>query len=395
MLGNSRRDALKLLGLFAGALFHPFDRAKAGTRRDASGPEDPILSVTPKLKLTSSVYDPSPEFDLSVANLDITGYVLNTQRQVSGAGWISPSNSRHVISDAEERLNRVALAMPPLAAGVYDERCWLSKNEDIGPLSNVVTFTTKVWTPSAISPDWWAEARSSTNRIAFDGTGAAPSASADVVGYLADLSGHGLVFTTLANDSCRPLFVPGAHPAVRFDGSDDVLIGSYALDLFNSASGFTIAFALKGNSPTPGAYFFAEANTATSGVLGVIASDRSIATKASAFYRPDSGSGVVGPAAANPAVPNVFDGNPHIYIVTDDGTTMRTYLDGVTSLTTATNRSLALTVNKIALGALVRGNHSNHIPVDFFFGLAKKSVVSADSLVRLAIYGGALVGLEL
>jgi hypothetical protein len=395
MLSNSRRDVLKLLGLLAGAVFHPFDRARAGTKRNASGLEDPVLLVTPELKLTSSIYDMSPEFDLSVANLDITGYALNTQRQVSGAGWISPSSSKHIISSAEERLNRIALAMPPLAAGVYDERCWLSKDEDIGPLSNVVTFTTEVWTPSAILPDWWAEARSSNNRIAFDGTGTAPAAGTDVVGYLADLSGHGLVFKALANDSCRPIFVPGTHPAVRFDGSNDVLIGSRTLDLFNSALGFTIAFALKGNSPAPGAYLFAEANTGTSGVLGVITSDRGVATKASAFYRPDSGSGIVGPAAANPAVPNVFDGNPHIYIVTDDGTTMRTYLDGETSLTTGTNRSRALNVNKIAIGALVRENQSNHIPVEIFFGLAKKSVVSADSLVRLAIYGGALAGLEL
>jgi hypothetical protein len=395
MLSNSRRDVLRLLGLLAGALFHPFDRARAGTKRYASGLDDPVLLVTPELKLTSSAYDMSPGFDLFVANLDITGYTLNTQRQVSGAGWISPTNSRHVISNAEERLNEVALAMPPLAEGVYDERCWLSRNEVIGPVSNVVTFTTKVWTPSAISPDWWAEARSSNNRVAFDGTGAAPAAGSDVVGYMADLSGHGLVFTTLANDTCRPFFVPGTHPAVRFDGSNNVLVGSHALDLFNSVSGFTIAFALKGNAPAPGAYFFAEANTTTSGVLGVITSDRSVATKASAFYRPDSGSGIVGPAASNPAVPNVFDGNPHIYIVTDDGTTMRTYLDGTTSQTTGTNRSRALTVNRIAIGALVREKQSNHFPVEVFFGLAKKSVVSADGLVRLAIYGGALAGLKL
>lgn len=246
------------------------------------------------------------------------------------------------------------------------------------------------FTPRQIDPVLWLEPARGGLFQSNAGTTAAV-ANGDAVGYLPDLSGNANHYTSVADDTTRPtLQGVGSLPAIRFDGVNDVLRRTSSLGLY-AAGAYTLAFALKGNSPATDARVFAEGNTATNNTLFIpLQTSASTASSSALMYRNDAGVQQTG-SLTNA---NVFNGSNHVLILTDDGTTIRSYLDGVAGPTLNYTRG-TYTLNRSAIGALVRAATSNWWAGDIYGMVAAARVATDLERASLTTYMGNLAGLLL
>lgn len=213
------------------------------------------------------------------------------------------------------------------------------------------------FTPSSLTPRLWIQ----VNRggLFQSNAGTTPAtANGNVVGYLPDFSGNNLTYTSEADNTTRPTLQGiGVNPCIRFDGVNDLLMRTSSLGLY-SAGSYTIALTIKGNSPAVDSRLFAEGNTASNNTLFILAqTTSSVATSSSALYRNDAGVQLVNPSTVTNV--NVFDGNPHVLIVTGDGSFVRTYVDGATGSFTGWTPSGVFTLDRSAIGALLRASSGN------------------------------------
>lgn len=246
------------------------------------------------------------------------------------------------------------------------------------------------FTPRQLDPVLWLEPARGGLFQSNAGTTAA-TVNGDAVGYIHDLSGNGNHYTSVADDTTRPtLQGAGTLPCLRFDGVNDVLHRTSSLGLY-AAGAYTLAFALKGNSPAKDARVFAEGNTATNNTLFIpLQTDAATATSSALMYRNDAGLQQTG-SLTNA---NAFNGSNHVLVLTDDGTTIRSYLDGVAGPTLNYTRG-TYTLNRSAIGALVRAATSNWWAGDIYGMVAIPRVVTDLERASLTTYMGNLAGLSL
>jgi hypothetical protein len=276
-------------------------------------------------------------------------------------------------------------------AGVVED----AVGNPVAALSTTTTwsFTTiSAWTPADLTPDLWIEPAQGGLFQSNAGSTAA-TANSDVVGYAPDLSGDGFHLTSAADDTTRPtLQGVGALPYLSFDGSNDILrrtasLGSYA------AGAATWGIVFRSNSNAVNSYLLAEGSSAGANMIlgNVIAS--ATATVQTMFWRNDANGQVI----ATAFVPNagVFDGTDRVLIITDNGSTITTYVDGVAGATSAYTRSGAFTPDRFALGGLVRNTTGSWWAGRVYGLVAVNRVVSAGERADLTTYLGNLAGLSL
>lgn len=257
-----------------------------------------------------------------------------------------------------------------------------------GRLGSVITRPP--FTPLDLSPTVWLEPAQG-GLFQSNAGGTAATANGDAVGYLPDLSGNARHYTSVADDTTRPtLQGVGTSPAIRFDGVNDVLYRTSSLGLY-AAGAYTLAFALKGNTPATDARVFAEGNTATNNTLFIpLQTSAGTATSSALMYRNDTGAQQTG-SLTNAGV---FDGTDRVFIITDDGTTIRTYVDGVAGPTINYTRG-TYTLDRSGIGALMRAAVSNWWAGDIYGMIAATRVLTDAERAKLTSYMGDLAGLSL
>lgn len=253
--------------------------------------------------------------------------------------------------------------------------------------------TAPYFTPLDLEPALWVEPARGGLFQSNAGTTAA-AANNDVVGYLPDLSGNAKHYTSEADNTTRPtLQGVGTKPCIRFDGSNDFLQRTESLGLL-AAGAYTLAFAIKANSPAVDARLFTEGNSASNNTLFIpLQAHNPTATTSSALYRNDAGTQLVSPSSMANA--NTFDNTDKVFILTDDGTFIRSYVNGGTGASTGWTPSGVFTLNRSAIGCLLRATSGNWFAFDLYGMVAIKRVLTVTERGHLKKYMGNLAGLSL
>lgn len=249
------------------------------------------------------------------------------------------------------------------------------------------------FTPEDLTPSLWLEPAQGGLFQSNAGTMAA-TANGDPVGFLTDLSGNANHYTSVADDTTRPtLQGVGANPLIRFDGVNDLLRREASLGLL-AGGAYTLAFAIRGNSPVSDSRMFAEGSSLNNNPLFIVVqASAGTPTSSSALYRNDAGLQLVSPATMTNA--GVFDGSDRVLIITDDGTFIRSYVDGAVGAATGWTPSGTVTLDRSCIGALLRAVSGNWWAGDVYGMVAVPRVVTDTERANLTTYMGNLAGLSL
>lgn len=250
-----------------------------------------------------------------------------------------------------------------------------------------------VFTPLDLDPALWLEPARGGLFQSNAGTTAA-TANSDVVGYCPDLSGNAKHYLSEADNTTRPtLQGVGTKPCLRFDGANDFLMRTESLGLL-AGGACTLAFAFKSNSPATDSRLFTEGNTASNNTLFIpLQAHNPAATTSSALYRNDAGTQLVSPSSMTNA--NVFNDADKVFILTDDGVTIRSYVNGVAGASTNWTPSGAFTLDRSSIGCLLRAAAGNWWAGDIYGMVAIPRVVTAAERASLTTSMGNLAGLPL
>lgn len=383
-----------------GGMGATFGRGGAGHLGKAQGgggtaPNAPVLAWV------SAGTDTTPDFTITIDDTVGTGDTLTVQSQTAGGSWTSPTTTTHTITSGEDIANLVNLSLSALADGNYDVRCKVTHNSLDSAFSNTVTINiAAVWTPSLLSPSWWLEVGKGGLFQSNAGTTSAV-ANADVVGFAPDQSANAFTLTGVADDTTRPtLQGVGSFPYLSFDGSNDMLRRLAALDGWNAGS-TTWCFTVRSNSNLANTYVAGNGNSASSQTIhSLLKSDNTTATSSAAQFRDDAGATPTsGPNGQTPNNTLVFNGSDHVILITDSGSAIAVYVDGVlkTGIASYTHTN-TLTLNRFAIGALLRNVTAGG---GFWAGriyggvIVNGHVVSSTERANLTTYMGALAGLTL
>lgn len=245
--------------------------------------------------------------------------------------------------------------------------------------------------PADLAPTLWLEPAKGGMFQSNLGTTSA-TANNDPVGFITDLSGNNNHYTSVANDTTRPtLQGVGTRPVLRLDGVNDLLRRESSLGLIGS---YTLAIALRSNSPALDSRLFAEGSSVNNNPLFIsVQTTATVATSESTLYRNDAGLQLVNPSTITNL--NVFDNTDHVLVITDDGTFVRTYVDGVTGASTGWILSGTITLDRSCIGALLRAASGNWWAGDIYGMVAIKRVLNTNERNELTTYMGSLAGLTI
>lgn len=252
----------------------------------------------------------------------------------------------------------------------------------------------RAFSPLSLSPTAYLRAAALDTLFQEVAGETAVSEAEDTVGAWNDLSANGFDLTAAADDATRPLWHPdggagGASPYVLLDGTDDYLfraasIGAYAA----GASSWFVA--VRGN-PAVIRRLAAEGSSASDNpIYDLLQARQTTASTGSVFIQNDAASTIVNDD--EDVQLNAFDNTDNVYGVVDDGSSITGYLDGVASEPISYTRSGTLTLNRFAVGALLRAS-----PALFFAGrvyalVIVNRVLTADEIANLTTSLGAEMG---
>lgn len=255
------------------------------------------------------------------------------------------------------------------------------------------------FSPSSLSPAAWWEAATSTMYKSNAGSGAAPTANGDVIGYVTDLSGNGFDLTSVADDSTRPtLNGVGVHPYFTFDAATQYLKRGAALDLYNAAGGFSMFFAVKAHGNYLSRSLYSEGKNASNPLLSYLQNDGTTSTTGTCFWRDNSGTIIVN-LATDFAITNAYPSpatDTVVGMTYDGSTSILGYVNqsqvGSFTLTRGTISGLTQT----ALGVLWRTSTTGYFGDRIYAGvIVKGSVLSSGNRTSLITYLGNLAGLTI
>lgn len=262
-----------------------------------------------------------------------------------------------------------------------------------GAIVQGAAIAAPAFTPRQLDPALWLEPARGGLFQSNAGTTAA-SANSDVVGYITDLSGNGKHYTSEADNTTRPtLQGVGTRPCLRFDGVNDLLRRTASLGLL-AGGAYTLAFAFKSNTPAVDARFFTEGNSASNNTLFIpLQASNPTSTSSSALYRNDAGTQLVSPSSMTNT--NVFNNTDKVFILTDDGSFLRSYVNGSAGATTGWTPSGVFTLDRSTIGALLRAASGNWWAGDFYGMVAIPRVLTSGERASLTTYMGNLAGLSI
>lgn len=257
------------------------------------------------------------------------------------------------------------------------------------------------FTPASLSPALWLEADDlSTLYKSVDSTTTPVTANNDPVATWTDKSGNG--FNLRAQDGT----LAPAGNAAQYKTSGDLhwvetvatnsngLYRLAALGLY-AAAGCSIFVAADVDGSVVGRYLIAEGDAAsTSSTYGAILSGPS-ANSQSTFIRNSASATLVTQASTENASAFAI-GTPKVYGFTDDGATIRSYINGVAGATTGYTRSGSLTQNTFGLGCAHRSGNVGSLLVQakIYAVVIVKRVLTDTERANLTTYLGTKAGLS-
>lgn len=290
-------------------------------------------------------------------------------------------------------LNAVVVYEPQLNIQAPNGSVYIATINGDYVLYNSLSISVDPFTPSALAPTLWVEPSQGGLFQSNTGTTDADT-NGDVVGYLPDLSGNEKHYLSEADNTTRPtLQGVGVKPCIRFDGINDFLKRDESLGLLAGVE-YTLAFAFKSNTPAVDSRLFTEGNTATNNTLFIsLQANNPTSTSSSSLYRNDSGSQLVSPSLTTNT--NVFDNTDKVFVLTDDGTFIRTYVNGTAGALTGWTPTGTFTLDRSSIGCLLRAIAGNWWAGDLYGMVAIPKVLTEDERNNLTKYMGNLAGLSL
>jgi len=182
----------------------------------------------------------------------------------------------------------------------------------------------------------------------------AVSSSGQTVGKWNDKSGNSRHIAAVADDTTRPLYdlTSGVHSVVG-DGTNDMLFGTSIPAMWQAGS-WTIVLTIKAN-PAISAILVSEGDSASNNTLASYIRAHGTTASSAGYSYMVANDGVTN--LTDPSVvlkTGVFDNNYRVFIVSDDGTGLTTWLDGVKTakITSGYNRGGgSITVNRFSIFA--------------------------------------------
>jgi len=251
------------------------------------------------------------------------------------------------------------------------------------------------FTPASLSPSWWLEVGKGGLFQSNAGTTAAVS-DGDVVGYAPDQSAAAFTITSVADDTTRPtLQGVGVFPYLSYDGSNDLLRRTAALDGWNAGSS-TWCFTFRSNSNAVNAIVAASRSSSGTGpCYCLFKADAGTATTQSILVRDDASANVTG--LTQFLNTNVFNGSDHVIMLIDNGSSIVTYLDGsLVNGDASYTHTQTLTLNRFSLGASLSTSAAAWWAGRIYGGVIIDGLaVDATQRANLTTYMGNLAGLTL
>jgi hypothetical protein len=253
------------------------------------------------------------------------------------------------------------------------------------------------FTPASLSPNLWVEPGRGGLFQSNAGTTAA-TIDTNPVGYLPDLSGNTFTLTSVADDTTRPtLQGVGSFPYLSFDGSNDILRRTAALDGWN-ANAATWCFTLRSNSNAVNTCVAGNGRSSSSSpVYSLIYASTATAANMSAWFRDDSAATPTGaPNQVTPINANVYNGSDHVVLVIDTGSAIQVYIDGVLGTGIASySHTNTITLDRFAIGGLLRTTAGQFWAGRIYGGVIVNRALDATERGNLTTYMGNLAGLSL
>jgi hypothetical protein len=214
-----------------------------------------------------------------------------------------------------------------------------------------VSWSYTVTTQSAVSPLFggadigysWITTDGTKMGQNIDGTGT--PAFTQLIGNLTDISGKNNTIAAAANDLTRPTWSNVNNGMLKFDGND----------LLKSIGGFfakgstTVMMVVQDTQAQANnaGFIWAETNNTTTGAIYAPGTRQNVNQDVLNYQRNNA----LTAYAVQNLDTNIWDGTTHILTEIDDGTTVKSYKDGVLMATTASyTRTGTLTGNQSAFG---------------------------------------------
>lgn len=243
----------------------------------------------------------------------------------------------------------------------------------------------------------WLEADDLTTLFQTITGTTAVAADGDVVGTWKDKGSGTFDMTAFANDTTRPVWkTSGGLKWVQFDGTNDIL--RRAANIWGSGlpSTCSVFIAMRGNpgSATNISLFSTSDSTPGNASARYITNDNATTSTASALIRNSASTFQV--AVGNLREPNAFDNTDRVYGITDDGSTLRTYTNGVAGATFGYTRSgTYTTLNHTTLGGYARAGAESWFACRSYAVVVVDKVLSSTERANLVTYLGNKAGLTL
>lgn len=244
------------------------------------------------------------------------------------------------------------------------------------------------FSPLDYSPSLWIDPSDASTLFQSNAGTTAAAIDTDPVGYAADKSGNGFHITSTGDDTTRPLLQGvGVYPYLDFDGSNDKLRRVANLGLFTGGA-CSVFLAVKGN-PTTSKYLVTESTN--NALAGYVISSNVTASTSNMFVRCEDGATtLIGNGFLTEA--NAFDNTDNVFGVTDSGTVVTSYLDGVSSDNYGYTRSGTLVPTKFCLGAELRGAGASFFAARVYGLICYPSVLDSGQIANVVTWLGAKMG---
>lgn len=218
-----------------------------------------------------------------------------------------------------------------------------------------------------------------------------PTTVGNAIGTLKDLSPNGHYFTAASAGASPTLRTTSTYNNAEFDGGDALSVSTASLYAAGATSFFAV---VSGASQASSSFIFGEGSSSSNNPLYGLtaATGTGLGGNFSSFLR-NNASTVVFDHASRP-FGVAFDSTPHLVGFVDTGTEMRMYLDGVWVASRGYTRS-ATTMDRLALGALLRASMSNFYTGRIYAAVAVGRALTDAELTDLIPWMGAKAGLTL
>lgn len=226
-------------------------------------------------------------------------------------------------------------------------------------------------------------------------TGTTSPADGQPIGTWNDKSGGAFNLTAAANDTTRPTYRTNSGlPYVEFDGTNDILRRLAALGMY-SGGACTIMIAMRTLTATQSSNnltFVMEGNSASNNAVYSFGSSNP--TGVVPLVRDNTATALSGTTSTLLSA-NALDGADVVIGITDDGSTLQAYDDGVAGSSRPYTRAGTFTLNRFAVGGLQRTSAGNFLGMRVYAVAVWNRVLDSTERGQARTYMGTKQGRSL